>query len=139
MVRDHFSITNEKLTRSEQNRLNQDAFSDARTIKIEELTSALRVNSQGEEEKCSVEAVKLSMQPDETMSLQDASDGFRKLSKGISLDENVYDEILDDEERDSVGLPDNTDVAGDVIFQGSEVTELPKDFKLTDLQKDSLT
>ena len=43
---------------------------------------------------------------------------------------------MDDEERDSVGLPDNTAVAGDVLFHESEVTGLPKDFKLTDSQKE---
>ena len=40
---------------------------------MEELTSALRVDSHGEDEKRSVEAVELSMQPYESMSLQDAS------------------------------------------------------------------
>ena len=98
------------------------------------MTSALRVDSHGEDEKCSVEAVELSMQPYESMTLQDASEGFRKLTKGISLDENIDGEISDDEERDPVGLPQNTAVAGDVTFHGSEVTELPKDFKLTDSQ-----
>ena len=89
-----------------------------------------------EDVKCSVEAVELSMQPYESMSLQDASEGFRKLTKGISLDEAIADEILDDEERDSVGLPDNPAVGQDVIVHLSEVTELPKDFKLTDSQKE---
>ena len=101
---------------------------------MEELTAALRLDSHGEDEKCSVEAVELSMQPYESMSLQDAAEGFRKLSKGISLDENIDDENLDDGERDSVGLLDNTAVAGDVLFHESEVTGLPKDFKLTDSQ-----
>ena len=75
------------------------------------------------------------MQAYESMSLQDASEGFRKLTKGISLDETIADEILDDEERDSVGLLDNSAVGEDVIVHLSEVTELPKDFKLTDSQK----
>ena len=52
------------------------------------------------------------------------------------MEENIDDEILDDEERDSVGLPDNTAVAGDVLFHKSEVTGLPKGFKLTDSQKE---
>ena len=100
MLRDHFAVSDDKLTRSEQNRLKEEAFNDARTTKMEELTSALRVDSHGEDEKCSVDVVELSMQPYESMSLQDASEGFRKLTKGISLDESVYDEILDDEDRD---------------------------------------
>ena len=136
MLRDHFVVSDDKLTRSEQLRLKEDAFNDARTTKMEELTAALRVDSHGDDEKCSLEAVQLSMQPYESMSLQDASEGFRKLSKGISLDENIDDEILDDEERDSVGLPDNTAVAGDVLFHKSGVTGLPKGFKLTDSQKE---
>ena len=136
MLTDHLSVSDDKLTRSEQLRLKEDAFNDARTTKMEELTAALCVDSHGDDEKCSLEAVQLSMQPYESMSLQDASEGFRKLSKGISLDENIDDEILDDEERDSVGLPDNTAVAGDVLFHKSEVTGLPKGFKLTDSQKE---
>ena len=131
MLRDHFAVSNDRLTRSEQLRLKEEAFNDARSTKMEELTSALRVDSHGEDEKCSVEAVELSMQPYESMTLQDASEGFRKLTKGISLDENIDGEISDDEERDPVGLAQNTAVVGDVTFHGSEVTELPKDFKLT--------
>ena len=139
MLRDHFAVSDDKLTRSEQLRLKEDAFNDARTTKMEELTAALRVDSHGDDEKCSLEAVQLSMQPYESMSLQDASEGFRKLSKGISLDEIIDDEILDDEERDSVGLPDNTAVAGDVIFSGSEVSDLPKDFNLRIHRRSALT
>ena len=83
MLRDHFAVSDDKLTRSEQLRLKEDAFNDARTTKMEELTAALRLDSHGEDEKCSVEAVELSMQPYDSMSLQDSSEGFRKLSKGI--------------------------------------------------------
>ena len=82
-----------------------------------------------------MEAVELSMQLYESMTLQDASEGFRKLTKGISLDENIDGEISDDE-RDPVGLAQNTAVVGHATFHGSEVTELPKDFKLTDSQKE---
>ena len=35
-----------------------------------------------------------------------------------------------------IGAGLDTAVAGDVIFHGSEVTELPKDFELTDSQKE---
>ena len=136
MLRDHFAVSDDKLTRSQQLRLKEEAFNDARSTKMEELTSTLRADSYGEDVKCSVEAVELSMQPYESMSLQDASEGFRKLTKGISLDETIADEILDDEERDSVGLPDNPAVGEDVIVHLSEVTELPKNFKLTDSQKE---
>lgn len=105
---------------------------------MEEFTSALRIDSHGEDDKCSVEPVELSMQPYESMTLQDASKGFRKLTKGISLDENIGDEISDDLERDPVGLSQNTALAGDVTFHASDVTELPKNFKLTDSQNECI-
>ena len=59
---------------------------DSRTRKFEQITSALRVNSTGEDEKCSLDALNLSDKPYDLMSLQDASDGFSRLKKGISLD-----------------------------------------------------
>ena len=82
---------------------------------MDELTCALRFDSHGEEEKCSVEAVQLSMQPYASMSLQDASEGFSKLRKGISLDEHIGDEDLDEEEGNLLELPNNNAAAGEVI------------------------
>ena len=136
MLRDQFVGSDDKLTRSDQLRLKQEAFLDTRTAKMEELTSALRVNSLGDDEKCSAEAIESSMQPYESMTLQDASEGFQKMKKGISLDENLGHENLDDEEGDDVGLSNNNGVAIDVIIPKCDVTDLPKDFKLTDSQKD---
>ena len=56
------------------------------------------------------------MQPYESVSLLDAAEGFRKQTKGISQDNNIGDDIFNVVEGDSVGLRDNTTVAGDVIF-----------------------
>ena len=105
-------------------------------ITMDELTCALRFDSHGEEEKCSVEAVGLSMQPYASMSLQDASEGFSKLRKGISLDEDIEDEELEEEEGNLLGLTTHNVDAREVIVEGSDVTGLPKDFKLTDSQKE---
>ena len=50
MLRDHFAVSNDRLTRSEQLRLKEEAFNDARSTKLEELTSALRVDSHGKDQ-----------------------------------------------------------------------------------------
>ena len=136
MLRDHFAVSDDKSTRSEQLRLKEEAYLDTRSRDMEELTSALRFDSHGEEEKCSVEAVGLSMQPYASMSLQDASEGFSKLRKGISLDEDIEDEELEEEEGNLLGLTTHNVDAREVIVHGSDVTGLPKDFKLTDSQKE---
>ena len=136
MLRDHYAVSDGKLTRSEQLRLKEEAFLDTRTRNITQVASALRVNSDGEDEKCSLDAVKQSKEPYASMTLQDASHGFSKLQKGLSLDEDVDNDDLDDEEGNLVVLP-NTDAAtGEVILHESDVTGLPKDFKLTDSQKE---
>ena len=62
---------------------------------MEDLTSALRVDPLGYDEKCSVEAVELAIQHYASMSLKDASEGFSKPTKEISLDEDRRDEILE--------------------------------------------
>ena len=70
------------------------------------------------------------------MSLQEASEGFSKLRKGISLDGPICDEDLEEEDGNVLGLPNYNAAAGEVIVHGSDVTELPKDFKLTDSKKE---
>ena len=84
---------------------------------MEKLTTALRVHSRGEDEKCSVAAAELSMQPYASMSLQDASEGFLMLTKVTSLEENTGDEVLDEEEGESVKFSNNN-VAGNVVVCG---------------------
>ena len=103
---------------------------------MEEMTRALQFDSDGEEEKISVEAAQLSKQPYISMTLQEASEGFSKLRKGISLDEVVEDDELDEEEGNLLGLPNSNVDAGEFIVHGSDVTGLPKHYKLTDSQKD---
>lgn len=80
------------------------------------MTSALRVNSDGEDEKCSMDDLKQSMQPYLSMSLRDASDGFSKLIKGVRLDEDIADEDSGEEEGNLDGLPKSNVAAGEVIF-----------------------
>ena len=63
MLRDHFAVSDQKFTRSEQLRLKQEAFLDTRSRNMEQLTCALRVNSDRGDKKRSVEALKLSMKP----------------------------------------------------------------------------
>ena len=103
---------------------------------MKQVTSPLRVSYDGEDEKCCVDAVKLSIQPYTSMSVQDASDGFSKLLKGICLDEDVEDENLHEDEGNLVSLPNTNAAAGQVIFHGADVTDLPKGFKLTKSQKE---
>ena len=93
MLRDHFAVSENKLTRSEQLRIKQEAFLDTRTSNMKQLTSALSVDS-----KCSAEFLKLSMKSYTSMSLHEASEGFPKLRKGIGLNEGIRDEDLDEEE-----------------------------------------
>ena len=124
------------MTRSEQLRIKQEAFLDTRARNLEQLTCALRVDSEGEDVKCSEEALKQSMKPYASMSLQDASEGFSKLRKGISLDEDIQDVDLDEEEGNLLGFPSNNTSAGEVTVHADDGTELPKDFKLTDSQKE---
>ena len=47
MLRDHFAVSDDKLTRSQQLRLKEEAFNDARSTKMEEFTSTLRADSHG--------------------------------------------------------------------------------------------
>ena len=93
LLREYFAVSDNKLTRSDQLGIKQEAFLDTRTSNMEQLTSALRVDS-----KCSVESLRLSMKPYASLSLHEASEGFSKLRKGIGLDEGIRDEDLDEEE-----------------------------------------
>ena len=145
MLRDHFGESDKKMSRSEQLRIKENAFLDMKTRHIKELTEALTVNSDGEEEKCSLNAVEQSNQPYTTMTLQQASEGFSKLTKGISLDEVIDDHDLEEEEFDFPAIPnhyvDDIEVnknvdAVDVSVNGFDVTGLPEDFKLTNSQKE---
>ena len=103
---------------------------------LNQLTCALLVDSDELDEKCSVEAFKLSMQPYASMTLQDASEGFSKLRKGSSLNEDIANDDFDEEEGNLNGLPNINASAGEVIVHKSDVSDLPKDFKLTDSQKE---
>ena len=105
----------------------------------------MKVDSDGEEEKCSKNAIEQSEQPYSTMTLQEASIGFSNLSKGISLDEVIDDNDMDEEEFDFAGNPNhnvddaeptNNVYAAEVSVNGFDVTGLPKGFKLTDSQKE---
>ena len=136
MLRDHFALSRDKLTRSEQLRVKEEAFLDTRSRTMEELTCALRHDLDGQEEKCSMEAVTLAMQPYASMSMQEASEGFYKLRKGISLYGDIEEEDFDEEEANLPAVPNNDAAAGDIILCGSDVTELPEDFKLTESQKE---
>ena len=75
------------------------------------------------------------------MTLQQASEGFSKLTKGISFIEVIGDNDLDEEEFDLQGIPKrnaddeeliNNFDADDVSVNGFDVTGLPKGFNLTD-------
>ena len=136
IMRDHYALSGDKLTRSEQLRVKEEAFLDTRSRTMEELTCALRHDMDGHEEKCSMEAVTLAMQPYASMSMKDASEGFYKLRKGISLDEDIEEEDFDEEEANLPAVPNNDDAAGDIILCGSDVTELSEDFKLTESQEE---
>ena len=137
IVRDHYAFSNDKLTRSEKLRLKEEAFLATRSRNLNQLTSALRVDLDGGDEKCSVEAFELSRQPYASMTLQDASEGFSKLRKGISLDEDIANDGFE-EESNLNGLPTNNAASGEVILHESDGTGLPKDYKLTDSQKDGV-
>ena len=100
---------------------------------IKELTQALIVNSDRKDDKCSRNAVKQSKQPYTTMKLQQASEAFSKLTRGISFDEVIDGNDLDQEEFDLPGIPngsvDNVEVtnnvdAADVTVNGFEVVYL---------------
>ena len=79
------------------------------------------------------------------MTLQEASVGFSNLTNGISLDEDIDDNNLHEEDFDfPEDLNHNVDdaeltnnvPAAEVNVNGFDVTGLPKDFKLTDSQKE---
>ena len=144
MLRDHFGVSDKKMSRSELLQ-KENAFLDMKSQHIKELTEALKVDSDGEEEKCSKNAIEQSEQPYGTMTLQEASIGFSNLSKGISLDEVIDDNDMDEEEFDFAGNPNhnvddaeptNNVYAAEVSVNGFDVTGLPKGFKLTDSQKE---
>ena len=72
MLRDHFgAATDKKMSRSELLQQKEDAFLDMKTRSIRDLTEALTFGPDGEEGKCSEEAVKLSKQPYSSMTLQE--------------------------------------------------------------------
>ena len=70
------------------------------------------------------------------MSMQEASEGFSKLRKGISLDDDIGEEALNEEEGNLPAFPNNDAAAGEVILCGSDVTELTEDFQLTESQEE---
>ena len=144
MLRDHFGAADKKVSRSELNLQKEVAFLGFQTGQLNNLTLPLRVDPDGQELKCSEDAAKLSKQPYSSMTVQDASDGFSKLQKGISLDEIIDDNELDEEEFDIPAIPDNNVVnAAEIINDVDPVelpvsmcndTGLPKNYKLTDSQ-----
>ena len=145
VLRDQFGESDKKMSRSEQLRKKENAFLDMKIRHIKELTEALTVNSDGDEEKCSLNAVEQSKQPYTTMTLQQASEGFSKLTKGISLDEVIDDNDLEEEEFDFPEIPnhyvDDTEVnknvdAVEVSVNEFDVSGLPEGFNLTDSQKE---
>ena len=105
VLRDQFGVSDKKMSRSEQLQQKENAFLDMKTGHIKELTQALTVNSYGEDEKCSLNAFEQSNQPYTTMTLQQASEGFSKLTKGISIDEVIDDNDSDEEEFDLPAIP----------------------------------
>jgi len=140
MLRDHFAAKDIKMSRSELLQQKENAYLDTKTHCIKELTEALRFAPDGTEEKCPEEAVELSNQPYPTMTLQEASQTYSKLRKGISLDEVIDDNEFDDEDcripdaDDAVESTNDTD-AVEIPVNGCKDTGLPKGYKLTNSQK----
>ena len=145
MVRDHFGASGEKLSISEQNRQKENAFLDMRTRGVKNLTEALTFAPDGEEQKCSENAVKLSNQPYSSMTLQVASERYSKLTKGISMDQIIESEELDEDEFDLPEISNNDIVdaveisncvnAVELPVNVCKDTGLPQGYKLTDSQK----
>ena len=145
MLRGHFGVSIEKMSRSDLYQQKENAFRDMKTQHIKELTHELTVDSDGGEEKCSVYAVEQSKQPYTAMTLQKASKTFSNLNKGISLDEVIDDYDVDEEEFDLPGgsnhnvddaEPSNNYNAAELPVNGFDVAGLPEDFKLSDSQKE---
>ena len=105
VLRDQVVVSDKKMSRSEQLPQKENAFLGKKTSHIKELTQELTVNSDGDDEKCRVNAVERSKQPYTTMTLQQASEVFSKLTNSISLDEVIDDNELDEEEFDLPGIP----------------------------------
>ena len=91
MLRDHFTASEKKKSRSEQMQQKEDASLDMKRRHIKEFTHALTVAPDRHEGKCSLNALELSKQPFTTMKLQEAIERYTKLNKGISLNEVIDD------------------------------------------------
>ena len=106
MLRGKYGRTKAKLSRSEQLQEKVDAYLDNRSRVLNELTSSITVDSKGEEEKCSIEAIKSSQRPYTVMSVENCSKILSKIKKGADVDEVIETDEFDDDDED------DEDVAG---------------------------
>ena len=69
MLRDKLGALETNPSRSQQLKIKEDVYLEKKSRQLLEWTSTLKVDSHGQEEKCSMEAIHLSEQPYSTMSL----------------------------------------------------------------------
>ena len=73
---------------------------DQRTRSLIELTDALTVDSEGGDEKVSIEAYQLSTQPYTVMSIEECTKVNSMIKKGDNMDEVVDNDEIGDEDHD---------------------------------------
>ena len=134
ILRDKFGAAQRKLSRSEQLQGKVDAFLEERFRSQTELTSALTVNSEGDEEKISVEAYQKSREPYTVMSIKECTKIYSMIKKGESMDEDVDDDELTDEDDDELWLPNYSAAAEEQVVIGSDTTD-SRNIKLTPAQR----
>ena len=118
MIRNKFGAAPLSLSRSEQLEFNSNVFLDERTRYIDEVTGTLLLDSNGHEQKVSVDAVTASREPYTEMSASECVLIESKLKKG-----RVLDEVLDDGDDDY--LEDNYNLNG-----ASEIHDVPEIHKV---------
>ena len=94
------------------------------------ITNSLTVNSEGDEEKISVEAYQISREPYTVMSIKECTKIYSMIKKGESMDEDVDDDELTDEEDDQLWLPNYSAAAEEQVVIGSDTSD-SRNIKLT--------
>ena len=134
ILRDNFGASRKKLSRSEQLQLKVDSFLDQRTRSLIELTDALTVDSEGGDEKVSIEAYQLSTQPYTVMSIEECTKVNSMIKKGDNMDEVVDNDEFGDEDHDGNIVAYQSFVAEEKVVLGSDNSD-SSEKKLTPKQR----
>ena len=134
ILRDKFGATQEKISRSEQLQLKVDTFLEERSRSLTELTNTLTFDSEGREEKTSIESYQQSCRPYTVISIKECTKVYSMIKKGCSMDELIEDDELSDEDGDENTFAHDPVLDEVNVVLGSDKSK-SSDIKLTPAQQ----